>query len=93
MLIGHEIALGVKGGVFVGNFPEPVVEAGAGGANFSRFPDDILAFLPKDAKKPAVFDVEFDDAKERMDEGAVPLLTVELDRVGEGRGGWTASDG
>lgn len=91
MLSGREIALGVKGEVFVSNFPEPVVEAGAGGANLSLFPDDMLAFLPKDAKKPAVFDVEFDDAKERMDEGAVPLLTVELERVGGG--GWTASDG
>lgn len=51
------------------------------GMNLGLFPD-MLAFRPREAKKPAPL-VDGVGARERTDEGGVPVLpALELDRVG-----------
>lgn len=64
------------------------------GMNLGLFPD-ILALRPREAKKPAPL-VEGVGARERTDEGGVPVLpALELDRVGWLRdcGGFKAREG
>jgi hypothetical protein len=64
------------------------------GMNLGLLPD-MLAFRPREAKKPAPF-VDGVGASERTDEGGVPLLpALELDRDGWLRdcGGFNAREG
>jgi hypothetical protein len=42
----------------------------------------MLAFRPKDAKKPPLRDREGVAARERMEDVGVPLPALELERVG-----------
>src|SRR4051812_26947658 len=51
-----------------------------GGGNRSRLVDK-LAFRPKEAKKPVLL-VDGVETRERMEEGGVPLATLELERAG-----------
>lgn len=58
----------------------------------SRSFRERLAFRPSEAKKPAPL-VEGVGAKERRDDGGVPLPTLELERAGWLRGGFMAKEG
>lgn len=96
MRIGREI-FAVDGGFFAASLPEdddmvPDDDDKGVGGNLS-FREERLAFRPRDAKKPAPF-IEGDETRERTDEGGVPLVALELERLGcVLRGGLTARDG
>jgi hypothetical protein len=70
---------GVTGGFLVRSLPPGEDEAGLPG--FAPRADERLAFRPREAKNPLVLDVGVDGAKDRREDGGVPLATLE-DRIG-----------
>ena len=81
MTIGREMF--IVAGLALGVTLADAGDDGPGAETFtlSRSFLDRLAFLPSEAKKPAPF-VEGVGARERRDDGGVPLPTLELDRAG-----------
>lgn len=91
LIIGREI-LEADVGVFVSIRPdenEPF-DVCVGIADLSRF--DILALRPSEAKNPVLW-VEFEEPRERIEDGGVPLPALEDDRVGYVRGWLMAREG
>ena len=76
---GTEGLLGIFTGRGVGAFfvsfgpDEEDDETGLAVPDFSRFPDDILVFRPREAKNPPVLVVGVDDPTDRIEEVGVPL--------------------
>lgn len=60
-------------GVFFVSFVPDEDETGLAVADFSRFPDDILVFRPREAKNPPALEVGVDDPTDRIEEVGVAL--------------------
>jgi hypothetical protein len=73
----------LAGAFFVKSFvpDEEDDETGLAVPGFSRFPDDILAFRPREAKNPPVLEEGVGGATERIEEVGVPLARDD-DRAG-----------
>lgn len=70
--------VGFVGGFFVKSFgpDEEDEETGLAVAGFSRLPDDILAFRPREAKNPPALEVGVDGTTDRIEEVGVALAVA-----------------
>jgi hypothetical protein len=65
--------LGLTGGFFVRSFvPDEEEETGLAVLGFSLFPDDRLAFRPREAKNPPALEEGVGGATDRIEEVGVP---------------------